>query len=49
MDHKTATLLYRDAGAESMRLPPWEDVGVLPGVGEGDVKALAELAGTLPR
>jgi hypothetical protein len=36
------------AGSKASRLPPWDHVGTLPGVSEGDIPALANLAKTLP-
>lgn len=42
-----ARTLWEIAGASALRLPPWEMVGTLPGVEEGDVRQLGILSSYL--
>ena len=37
--------LWELCGERAFKLPPWADVGILPGIAEGDLRALAHLAG----
>jgi hypothetical protein len=48
MTHENHIDLIVLAGSKASRLPPWDHVGTLPRIEEGDIPALANLAKTLP-
>jgi hypothetical protein len=44
MTREQCSALWRECGEKAFQLPPWSEAGVLPGIAEGDLKALGKLA-----